>query len=155
MNSGEFLMAELARISYLDGRTEGINGCLAVAFTLRNRVRLGWEGGNWSRVLSSVPKYRATDKPQSTEVPDPGDYLFRTVLQEINGVFTGVTEDRITVAGDLISTSISNSVGLTPSPVLFYGRLDDISREWFLKEISQNTGSHRLIAQVGTMAFFN
>jgi hypothetical protein len=150
MVGADFIMAQLALKAWQDGHQDGLNGMMAVAFTIRNRVRAGWFGGDWIQVLSHHNDWSATDFVPS-ELPDPRQPAFKALLQEVNGIFYGIREDDITVY------NLEDSVlAVKPSPALYYARLSDPNiKEWFLTNISRNHEQHKLIAQVGTLYFFN
>jgi hypothetical protein len=124
---------------------------LGCAFTVRNRIRAGWYGGNWLDVLAHHQEWSGTTQ-QSTEIPDPRVLSFMMLLQQIDGIFTGATDDHITIKRDGEASRIS----LTgPPPVaLYYSRLDRTDNEWFLNNISRCPEKHPMIAQVGLMSFF-
>lgn len=156
MTGADFLTAELARIAWLEGSSEGLSGAKAVAFTVRNRVRAGWFGGSWAEILSHHRDWSATQEPLPVTVPDPREPGFRALLQDVTNIFTGQTEDNITIAQDPISSSMRlGGVAVAPNPCLYFGRIDRIENPWFLEHISRNTAQHRIIAQVGMLHFWN
>lgn len=120
---------------------------LAVAFTIRNRVRAGWHGGDWITVLSEHKTWSASLEPYPEKYPDPRDPNFLRLLQSIDGIFSGATDDTITVSRDTIRT--------TAAPVvLYYGRLDIVDNDWFLEEICRSP-LHERLATVGNLTFFS
>jgi|ERR1700719_40367 len=148
MQGSAFLAAQLARRAYLDGFEEGLNGMLAVCHTFRNRVRSGWWGGDWSKVLSDHKTSSYKIEPDPDTVPDPRIYSFQCLLQEIDGIFSGQTPDNITIA--------QQTVLATPAPVaLYYARLDRITSEHFLEEIARKPEIHQRVAQVGMLTFIS
>src|SRR5579885_3139012 len=148
MNAADFLTAELARISWLEGGAEGLNGAKAVAFTIRNRVRAGWMGGSWSEVLSNHQQWSATLEPLPAEVPDPREPAFRALLQDISNIFNGMLEDTITV-------KVGSALAVAPPPALYFAYLDRITSPHFLENISQRFDLHKRVAQVGQLFFFS
>jgi len=82
-------------------------------------------------------------------LPDPKNFAFRTVLQEVNNIFSGARVDDVTV-------TVTNSVlSIPPSPALYYGKLNEIDRPWFLENISRAHDKHKIVAQVGMLHFWN
>lgn len=152
-----FVKAQLALTAWRDGKSEGLSGCLAVMFTIRNRIRAGWFNGDWIQVLAHHQDYAAVDRPYSSELPDPRNYLFSLVLQEVDGVFSGSREDDVTKVANPVSNSTFRFQGQDSTPVpLYYARLDDPQiKESFLQNISQNHEQHKLVAQVGLLHFFS
>jgi len=148
VQGSSFIAAELARLAWLDGNEEGLNGMLACAFTIRNRVRAGWFSGNWIDVLSNHRNYSSKIEPYPDTLPDPRVYSFQCLLQEIDAIFSGQKTDDVTIA--------AQSVLATPAPLaLYYARLDQITSEHFLTEISRRPEIHQRVAQVGMLTFFS
>lgn len=157
MTGSDFLCSMLALRAWNDGgAADGLNGALAVAFVQRNRVRSGWESGNWNDVLRKHHQWSATSEHYPDDIPDPTrNFAFSTLISEVGAVFNGTKEDRITVSSREIPTGYSSiSLGAPPPVSLYYGRLNMISNPWFLEEISRNVDKHKLIAQVGSLSFW-
>jgi hypothetical protein len=151
----DFLTAELARISWIYGGSEGVSGAKACAFSFRNRVRAGWFGGNWADVLSHHREVAATTEPLPDLIPDPRESGFRTFLQDITNIFSGQAEDTITIAQDSMANYMKiGNLSAAPPPVLYFGRLSEITNPWFLENISRNHAQHRVVASVGTLNFW-
>jgi hypothetical protein len=147
MTGTDFLCSNLALLAWRDGFSEGLNGMLAVAHTIKRRVDAGWYNGDWASVLSNHKKWSARTEPYSEEVPDPRIYSFQCLLQEVNGIFNGSRQDDITVPKDTVLSR--------PAPgALYYGRLDAITSEHFLLEIARKPELHPRVAQVGMLTFF-
>lgn len=147
MQGSAFIAAELARLAWLDANEEGLNGMMAVAFTIRNRVRAGWFNGDWISVLSNHKQYSARIEPYPSTLPDPRVYSFQCLLQEIDGIFSGQRADDITIAAQTVLAKPAN-------PALYYARLDQITSEHFLENIARQPDLHPRVAQVGMMFFF-
>lgn len=151
MTGAEFLSAELARLSFLDGYEAGIEGMRACAFIIRNRVRAGW--GSWNDVLTQHQKWSwRSVVPNYYQIPDPRVYSFQTLLRDIDRIFSGEQEDTVTIAADPIKNYVS--VGPSPAPALYYARLNDISNPWFEQNICGHADTHKLIANVQPLSFF-
>lgn len=153
MISSDYIKAELCRLAYLDGHTEGLNGTLAVMFTFRNRVRNGWWNGDWCQVLAHAEDVSYKVEPYAHLIPDPAkDYSFFLALQLVDGIFDGTTEDNITVSRDSLPPPLSPQY---VAPVaLYYARLDQITNPWFLEDICRKSTLHPRIAKVGAIDFF-
>lgn len=156
MKAEDYIKAELARISYLDGRDEGLNGCVAVALVIRYRIRAGWFNGDWMSLLSHHQDYAAVLTEYTHELPDPRNTTFGMLLQQIDGIFSGSREDDILTPGPSMGQIVAFD-GQPARPVaLYYGRLNDPNiRPWFLESISQNHDNHRQVASVGGLTFFS
>ena len=156
MTGSDFLTAELARLSWIYGGSEGISGAKACAFSFRNRVRAGWFGGNWSEVLSHHREVAATTEPLPDLIPDPRESGFRTFLQDVTAIFSGQAEDTITIAQDSMANYMKiGNLSVAAPPSLYFGRLNEISNPFFLNEIVRKPDSHKRIATVGTLTFFS
>lgn len=132
---------------------------LACAFAIRDRVRAGFYGGNWSDVLSRHDEWSSTLPNQDKSLPDPNNYAVRNMLQQIDGIFNGSQPNTITLAQDPISnyvtfTDSQRSLSPATNPPLYYGRLDQVTNPWFLEEICRKPEIHRRAAQVGMLVFF-
>jgi hypothetical protein len=149
MTGSEFICGQLALKAWQDGFTEGLDGMRAVAFAIRNRVNAGWWGGDWISVLSHHADYSAKTEPYSTDLPDPRVYSFQCLLQEINGIFNNSAKDDVT-----IPAQPSFQAGVY-KPVLYYAKLDEITNDWFLENISRRPDLHPRSAQVGQIFFFS
>jgi len=148
MQGPEFICALLALQAWRDGREEGISGMLGVAFVIRNRIRAGWWGGDWLQILAHHKEWAATEKPYSDELPDPRNFAFRAILQEVNGIFSGARVD------DILVTVTNSILSVPPPPALYYGRINDDLRPWFLESISRNHDQHKIVAQIGLLHFW-
>jgi hypothetical protein len=154
MRGSEFICGQIALKAWQDLKDEGINGMLAAAFTIRNRVRAGWYGGDWVEVISNHRQWSARLEPYSDQLPDPRNFAFQCLIQEINGIYDGSRRDDITVMADESISARSIFSQQAPKAVLYYGRLDQISNPWFLENIARRPDLHPRHAQVGMTYFF-
>lgn len=148
MTDADFICANLARIAYYDGFSEGLSGMLACAFTIRNRVKAGWFGGDWIQVLSHHKEKAADLTPFPEELPDPKIRSVRFLLHEVTGIFSGARQDDITVSGQSV-------LSVAPPVALYYGHLDRVTNDWFLNSICRDYENHQRIATVGALTFFS
>ena len=156
MTGADFLTAELARLAWLYGGSEGVSGAKACAFGFRNRVRAGWFGGNWAEVLSHHKDVAATTENLPDTIPDPRQPDFRIFLQDISDIFSGRAEDTITIAQDSMANYMKiGNLSVAAPPTLYFCRLNEITNPFFLNEIVRKPDSHKRIATVGTLTFFS
>lgn len=155
MLGSDFVKSQLALRGWQDGAAEGLSGMLAICFVLRNRVRAGWYNGDWVSVLSHHQDYAAADKVYSLELPDPRNYAFGLLLQEVDGIFAGSREDDVTQPAN--KTWLIKAQDQPDRPIaLYYARLDDPNiKESFLETITRNHDNHKMVAQVGLLHFFS
>lgn len=157
MTGYTFLAAELARLAYLDGKDEGLNACLGIAFSIKNRIRAGWHNGDWAAVLSNHHQWSATLETPSLVVPDPRVFSFSVLLQEVEGIFNGSRRDDITIAKESIFNTplLDLKLGGGPAPALYWGRLDKANNPWWIENIARRTDIHPRVASVGLISFFS
>ena len=142
----------LAVRCWQEGHEEGLNGMMAVAFALRNRVRAGWYGGNWLEVIENMDKSSSKLEPYGNKLPDPRIFSFMQFLQIIDNIFSGALEDTITIKQDGEWRTVLGK----PAPVvLYWARLDKITNPWFLDNITRNPERHARVAQIGQLFFFS
>jgi len=123
--------------AYSDG---GVEPMLAVAQVLANRVKAGWQGGDWLRVIDTAPEYRGTVPARNYERIDPRDGNFRELMRRVDDVYHGTADD----------ASVNNESGTS----LFYAELHNVNREWFKEHILDDPESHPRLATVGQLTFF-
>jgi hypothetical protein len=116
----------------------GVEPMLAVGQVLANRVKAGWQGGDWYRVIKTARNYCGTIQPD-TDV-DPKDGSFRELLRRVDDVYHGTADD----------TNVNNGSGNS----LYYAEMHNINREWFTEHITSDLESHPRLATVGQLTFF-
>ena len=148
VTGAEFIKSQLALRAWRDAFSEGLDGMRAVCHVFRNRANAGWWGGDWIQILSHHKDASSRIEPDSDTLPDPRVYSFQCLLQEIDGIFSGAAKDDVTVP--VLPTFTAGVY----RPVLYYARLDQITNDWFLENISRKTAEHPRLAQVGQIFFF-
>lgn len=63
-----------------------------VCWCLANRVRRHM--GNWSEVLTNIPKYRANEPPPVPEIADLWNPQVQKLMQEIDNIYDNAGEDK-------------------------------------------------------------
>lgn len=152
MKSDNFIIGQLARISYIDGHMDGLNGMLGISFVIRNRVRSGWWDGSWSDVLTHHRDYSYRVELMDDIIPDTRHHNFNQFLMQVDNIFNGSLDDFITIkqGGDVNQLFKSQR----PPVALYYARLNEITSNSFLNNISRRPDLHPLVAQVGSLSFF-
>jgi hypothetical protein len=117
----------------------GYEPMLAVAQVIANRVKAGWQGGDWLKNIAAAPQYRGTTRPAST-APDPRDGNFRELLRKIDDVYFHVADD--------------SNVNVEEYKALYYAELHNINRDWFLENITNDIEHHPRIATAAQLTFF-
>lgn len=151
MRDTHFITSILALKAWQDGKDEGLSAMMAISFVVRNRVRAGWYGGNWLEVLAHMPDVAAKLEPPTNELPDTRNYAFLQFMQIVDGIFSGATEDDITIKKDGEWRQV---LSMAPPVVMYYARLDQITNPWFLQNIVRKPDQHQRISQVGQLFFF-
>lgn len=137
MTTDTAVKAQLAFFAYSEANHTGqLDSMRAVCFIVRNRVRAGWGGGNWNRVINFAQRHAAHDT--RTEGPSLESDIFRRLLLEIDEIYQGTSEDGMTEGGLYYCD-------VTGRPI----------REWFAKNIVQDQGHHPRVAQVGMLYIFS
>jgi hypothetical protein len=117
----------------------GVEPMLAVAQVLANRVKAGWQGADWLRVIVTAPEYRGTIQPPNQTI-DPREGNFRELIRRVDDVYHGTADD----------TNVNNDSGKS----LYYAELHNINREWFIEHIASDPENHPRLATVGQLTFF-
>lgn len=151
MKDSTFVTSLLALKCWQDGRDEGLNGMLGIAFTIRNRIRASWYGGSWVDVLAHHKEWSATLESPGDALPDPRVYSFTVFLQQVDQIFSGALDDFITIKKDGEWRTVLSAA---PPVALYYGYLNNISNPWFRENISLKGEQHPRIATVGGLTFF-
>lgn len=129
----DFAVAE----AHHHGSSEGM---LAVAQVLANRVKAGW--GEWHKVIATAPEYIGTE--QARVSIDPRDATFRRVLAGIDDIYQGIADDT--------NVNVEDDDG--KHLALYYAELNNITRPWFIDNITRQLGRHPRLATVGPLTFF-
>jgi hypothetical protein len=119
----------------------GIQGMLAVAQVLANRVQAGW--GEWNEVIDTAPRYVGTIIEPPSKI-DPRDVTFRRMLTMIDDIYHGTSDD----------TNVNVEDDRGKQYALYYAELNRIDRSWFLENISSQPDRHPRLATVGPLTFF-
>src|SRR6266576_5594730 len=149
MQGTDFLYGQLALLAWRDGFTEGLDGMRAVAFVIRNRVNAGWWGGSWVEVLAHHRDYSYRTEAYPDTLPDPRVYSFQCFLQEVNSIFSGQQVDNVTAPAQ------PSFVASAYRQALYYAKLNEITSDHFLENISRQPQIHSRVAQVGALTFFS
>lgn len=131
------LMDLVIEEAYADG---GVEAMLAVAQVIANRVKAGWQGGDWLRVITTAKDYRGTIQPPTYAALDPREGNFRELLRRVDDVYYGTADD----------SNINNESGKS----LYYAELHNINNDWFTEHILNDLESHPRLATVGQLTFF-
>src|ERR1051326_685181 len=99
MTNENFVKSILALLAYREERSNGINGQLGVMFVVRNRVKAGWQGGDWLKVITGHNQFSSISivgDSQTVVYPQLGDPNFTKLLQYVDGVFDNTMTDSLT-----------------------------------------------------------
>lgn len=142
MDGSTFTKAILALLAWREERSNGISGELAVCFVVRNRVNAGWSQGDWGKVIETHGQFSSISiigDSQTVLYPDTRDPLFLTVLQAVEGIYDGTTDDTLT------------------NGALYYADLSSKAYNkggWFDRNIVQFPETHPRCAVIGSTTFF-
>jgi hypothetical protein len=118
----------------------GIEGMLAVAQVIANRVKAGW--GDWKQVIDAAPNYVGTIVPPPKF--EPRDITFRRMLSMVDDIYQGTSDDT--------NVSIEDDRGKLVA--LYYAELYNIDRSWFRDNITAHLDMHPRLSTVGPLTFF-
>ncbi len=114
---------------------------LGVQFVVRNRVKAGWSGGDWGKVIESHNQFSSISvlgDAMTIWYPDVRDPNFQRVLQEVDGIYDGTTADTLT-NGALYYADMA-------SPAYNKGG-------WFDRNVAQSP-DHPRVAVIGSTTYF-
>jgi hypothetical protein len=128
-------------LAILDGYSSGgVHAMLAIAQVMANRVKAGWQGGDWLKVIDSAGEYRGTEPAKLYVRLDPKDGNFRELIKQIDDVYYGTADD------SAVNSRKGNS--------LYYAELHNVNRPWFQEHILNDAETHPRLAKVGQLTFF-
>jgi hypothetical protein len=144
MTYENYIKGMLATFAVEEAYRYGGSDCpLAVAQVIANRVKAGWHGGDWRKVLLDAPKTRGTIYSQPFEY-DTRESAFRQILTLIDDVYYGIA--------DSSNVNVEGEEGTIPA--LYYCVLHNANNVWFKANILNDQKSHPRIAVVGQLTFF-
>ena len=169
MNLDTLQRAHLVDFCYTEARHTGSLDCMkAVAYVLRNRLRLGWGDGSWQRLINAAPTTAGNDSRfegiRSSPglaisncvgvEPDLNDRLLQMLARDIDDIYLGTSNDdvRRVVEGTVAPEGTGSPA--KPAPALYYQFIDLPVRTWFVDTIVRDHENHPRIGQVGMMALF-
>jgi hypothetical protein len=141
MDSATYEKALAALLCWREENGNGVNGMLGVLFCLRNRAKAGWEMGQWSKLITTHNQFSSMTVKGDAELvqfPDLHDQNFVKVLQMVDGIYDGTTEDTLTNGGLYY---YDPGPGVTPGG-------------WFDRVILGNPEEHPRCATIGHTQFF-
>jgi hypothetical protein len=136
MTTDTAVKAQLAFFAYAEANHTGsLDSMRAVCFIIRNRVRAGWAGADWNRVINHAPTHTAHDARISR--PSFESDIFRRLLLEIDEIYSGGSADNLTEGGTYYCDVTGRAI-----------------RPWFAENIVQQPANHPRVAQVGMIHIF-
>jgi hypothetical protein len=148
MTFDNYVKGQLLGLAIREGaRHGGVNNTLAIAQVIANRVRAGWHGGDWLKVISDAPRVSGTIYDGFAEI-DPRDVNFRLALQKMDDVYAGGIANEAMTA-----LSVRRDPEKPRIQALYYGELDHINNVWFTS-ILRNPAAHPRITNIGPVTFF-
>jgi hypothetical protein len=152
MNLSDFVVSQLALFSYRESERlcpGSYDAKLAIAWIIANRVRAGWNAGDYLQVLESAPLHSCSE-PQDMltfKMPEPWNQDWLKLTRDCQDIYEGIAKDEITwtpsasaLAENLPGTdqySINQS-----RPSFFYANLNMPIREWFMTKIIRKPEDH-------------
>jgi hypothetical protein len=141
MTTDTFVKAQLATFAYMEANHTGsLDAMLAVCFIIRNRVRAGWAGGDWNRVINFAHRHAAYEL-DTQEGPSLESEIFRRLLLQVDEIYQGTMQDNLTETKGLYYCDATER----RRPM----------RDWFTTRIVRDPYNHPRIAQVGMFHIFS
>lgn len=135
MTAESYIKSRLLDFAVQHGaRHGGVNNMLAAAQVICNRARAGWHGGDWLQVMNRAPDVAGTEyEPWPMDLRDRS---VKVVMFRIEAIFHGASEDDLT------------------GGALYFAEAHNITRPWFLANVSRKPHTHPQVAKVGEVSFF-
>jgi hypothetical protein len=136
----QFQRARLVSFAYQEAaRTGSLPAMKAVCYVIKNRVRAGWNDGNWLSVIEDADRTAGNDPEPYLPIAG-NDRNFQNLMRDVEDIYYAVIED-----------DVSRVVGSS----LFFQSIDRPSRQWFVDNIVGNPASHRRVTHIGSLVFFD
>ena len=138
----QFLSAQLALISWREANH--IGGHLAmvkVAYCLSNRFKKHW--GTWEWIFDNTAQFSSKnlDEQKTKGWPHPMDVAWNRLLNEVDGILEGTSPDPTNPNRDPNGGAV------------YWGDLNDITRQWFKDEILGKP-EHKRVDNVGSLSLW-
>lgn len=165
MNITDYVVSQLVTFAWREGRRlspGSRDAMLGIAHVIRNRVRQGWEGGDWLRLIQKTNIHSASlpEEHDTTSLPDIHDGDFRWLIQQVEQMYSGFSPD-VTGGANTRDLGSSRYDALhRPAPVdipkgaLYYCDLNKITRDWFTEKIVREKEQHPRTLECYPITFF-
>lgn len=141
-----------AALAMYAARAAGPRGSLeqmkAIAFCLRNRVRQGWDEGDWLKVVENADEYLANPAGPLAKL-DPDNRSFQRLIRDVDEIYFSRRDFQKDPSGDQMP-SLEEAIG----KATYWAFIDQPFQPWFLANIVQHPEDHHQKAQMGVMLFF-
>lgn len=134
---------------------------LAVAWVIANRVRAGWQGGDWLKVLSYAPIHSASESSEmlSHTMPEVWEPTWRWVTARVEDIYDGTAQDTVTLTPSKEALAVNlpgsdNREVNQQKPSFFYANLNMPIRDWFLEKIIRSADHPRTV-EIPPLVLFN
>jgi spore germination cell wall hydrolase CwlJ-like protein len=138
MTTPDFIKAMLAVLMWREDSGDGVQGMTAVGLVVANRVRAGWNGGDWCAVMAAHNQFSSMvieGDPNTIRWPDTRDPKFQLVLGKVDTIYDGTEYD-------------------TTDGALYYANLSTMNSAWFRTNIVAKPEEHPRVGTVGAQTFF-
>jgi hypothetical protein len=150
MNFAAFERAQVAAFAYREARHTGSLDCMrAVCFVLRNRVKAGWAGASWLKVMAGAAAVAGNVKTdlEFAGESDPSDRLLQLIIRDVDDIYLGQESFDDNVRRVVCSDD-------PKKPALYYSFVDRDPRPWFVENVVRKPADHPQIGQIGTMMLY-
>lgn len=153
MDTTSFVVSQLALFAWREGERLA-PGCYdakkAVAFVISNRVKAGWQNGDWLKVIEHAHVHACDLNTLTALMPDPWNTDWRRLLQQCQDIYEGCATDDLTWTPS--SAALAQHLPGTDQhplnqsrPSFFYANLQLPIREWFMEKVIRSSDHPRTV----------
>ena len=136
------------------GENASLEAVLAIAYVIRNRVRAGWEGGNWIKVMERAHLHAAHEPGPRVEL-DAESRVFQMMLRRVDDIYFAQNAGDWGDVGGQAEGGLSMEDSLTERnhERLYWYWINRPVRPWFQENILADKKNHKRMTQLGLMIF--
>lgn len=135
MNADNYIKAKLLDFCIEEKWRSGDEvDMIAIAHVIRNRVKAGWHGGDWIKVLEVSIELRPIERPRVRGL-SLQEWTVRAFMKDIDDLYSGAMED------------ITNGA-------LYYAELHTVTNPRIRDVVLTDSRNHPRLATIGLTAFF-
>jgi hypothetical protein len=162
MDTSSLVCAELSLFAFREGErlAPGSDDAKhAIAFIFSNRVKAGWQGSDWLKLLENAHLHSASEPHEmlTMKMPDIWSHSWKVLSRLVDDIYAGMAQDNLTftpskteLAANLPGSDRANQ----SRPSFFYANLNMPIRPWFIEKIIQKRDDHPVTVNVRPLVLF-